>query len=178
MLVFLMTIENNQSKDILENIYLKYHKKMYYIAYEVLKNEHDAQDVVQTSIIKLLKYIDKINDVECNETKSLIATIVRHTAIDLYRKKKKQPLINYEKASSLADESAPSLDDMVIRLSDAKMLAEQLSKLKSEYADILTLKYYYDFDDKEIAKILGISYGNVRIRLNRAKTKLKKLMTE
>ncbi len=178
MFCFLMSIEDEQSKDLLENIYSAYHKKMYYIAYSILNNSHDAQDAVQTSIIKLIKYIDKTSDVKCNKTKHLIVTIVRNEAIDLYRKKKKRPLIELDPANDIADERVSSLDEIVIKLSEAKEIAEKLSKLKGDYADVLTLKYYYQFDDKEIADILNISNGNVRIRLNRAKTKLRNMMNK
>lgn len=71
-----------------------------------------------------------------------------------------------------------SLDNHVIRLSDAKMLAENLAKLKVEYADVLTLKYFHEFDDNEIANVLCISCDNVRVRLSRAKAKLKNLMKD
>ena len=110
--------------------------------------------MVQTSIIKLIPYIEKINDVKCNKTKYLIVTIVKNTAIDLYRKKSKQPLIELEGAEAIPCLNSQFMDDIVVRLGDAKMLAEKLAKLKSEYADVLTLKYYFEFEDVEIAEIL------------------------
>lgn len=51
MLLFLMAIEDAESRDLLEKIYHAYHKEMYYIANDILNNSHDAADVVQTSII-------------------------------------------------------------------------------------------------------------------------------
>ena len=59
-----------------------------------------------------------------------------------------------------------------------KMLAEKLAQLFPEYADVLTLKYYFEFKDKEIAEILKISRANVRVRLRRAKTHLRSLMRD
>lgn len=55
---FLMGIKDAESRDLLEKIYREYHKEMYYIGYDILKNSHDASDVVQTSIIKLIPYIE------------------------------------------------------------------------------------------------------------------------
>jgi RNA polymerase sigma-70 factor (ECF subfamily) len=173
-----MAIEDAESRDLLEKIYRAYHKEMYYIANNILNNSHDAADVVQTSIIKLIPYIEKINDVKCNKTKYLIVTIVKNTAIDLYRKKGKQPLIDIEAAEAIPDINSQYMEDIVIRLGDAKMLAEKLAKLKSEYADVLTLKYYFEFEDVEIAEILKISITNVRVRLSRAKSHLRNLMCE
>jgi len=178
MLLLLMAIEDAESRDLLEKIYYAYHKEMYYIANNILNNSHDAADVVQTSVIKLIPYIEKINDVKCNKTKYLIVTIVKNTAIDLYRKKSKQPLIDLEVTEAIPDINSQYMEDIVIRLGDAKMLAEKLAKLKSEYADVLTLKYYFEFEDVEIAEILKISITNVRVRLSRAKSHLRNLMCE
>ena len=69
MLLFLMVIEDPESRDLLEQIYRTYHKEMYYIANNVLNNSHDATDLGQTAIIKLIPYIDKIKNVQCNKTK-------------------------------------------------------------------------------------------------------------
>ena len=124
----------------------------------------------------MITYIEKIDEVKCNKTKYLIVTIVRNTAIDIYRKKNKQPVIEIDDISELIQSNVPSMDELVIRISDAKMLAKNLAKLKIEYADVLTLKYYHEFDDKEIANALCISYENVRVRLCRAKNELKKIM--
>ena len=178
MLLFLMAIEDAESRDLLERIYRAYHKEMYYIANDILKNSHDASDVVQTSIIKLIPYIEKINDAKCNKTKYLIVTIVKNTAIDLYRKNNKHPVIELETADNIPDLNTESMDDIVIKLGDAKMLAEKLAKLSPEYADILTFKYYFELEDVEIAEILKISHSNVRVRLSRAKLDLRNLMNE
>ena len=178
MLLFLMVIEDSESRDLLEKIYREYHKEMYYIGYDILKNSHDASDVVQTSIIKLIHYIEKINDVKCNKTKYLIVTIVKNTAIDLYRKKNNHPLLEIEVAEDIADSISESMEEIVMRLSDAKMIAKKLAQLSPEYADILTLKYYFEFEDKEIAEILKISHVNVRVRLSRAKSHLRNLMRD
>jgi len=69
-------------------------------------------------------------------------------------------------------------EDIIIRLGDAKILAEELAKLSPEYADVLTLKYYFKFEDAKIAEIQKISLSNVRVRLSRAKSHLRKLMCE
>lgn len=178
MILFLMAIEDVESRDLLEKIYRAYHKEMFYIANDILKNSHDASDVVQTSIIKLIPYIEKIDNVKCNKTKYLIVTIVKNTAIDLYRKKCNSSLLELEVAEDIPDSISESMEEVVIRLSDAKMIAEKLAQLSPEYADVLTLKYYFEFEDKEIAEILKTSHVNVRVRLSRAKTSLRNLMRD
>lgn len=124
------------------------------------------------------KYICKIDDISSNKTKHLIVTIVKNTAIDIYRKKKKNYTIHIDEIENIIESEAQPLDDLIINTAEAKELSEKLSKLKIEYAEILTLKYYHQFSDSEIADILNIEAGNVRIRLHRAKNALKKLMSE
>lgn len=87
-------------------------------------------------------------------------------------------MLEVEVAEDIPDSISESMDDIVIRLGDAKMLSEKLAQLSPEYADVLTLKYYFEFKDKEIAEILKISHANVRVRLSRAKTHLRSLMRD
>ncbi|MBF4694958.1 sigma-70 family RNA polymerase sigma factor [Fusibacter sp. Q10-2] len=61
MLIFLMNIKNTEERDTLEKLYLKYHKRMFYIVNGILKDSYESQDVVQTAILKMVNYIDKID---------------------------------------------------------------------------------------------------------------------
>lgn len=178
MLTFLLVIENTKVRSKLEELYINYHKEMYYIAMSILNNSHDAQDAVQTAILKCADYIEKIEGINCNKTKNLIVTIIKSTATDIYRYKKKHP---HEKLDDfmehlMADDQFS--DDIIFKLSDGKYYAQRLAELKLEYAEILTLRYYEELTDLEIAKLLSISHENVRARLSRAKAALKKLLIE
>ncbi len=175
MFTFLLMIENTENRNKLEQLYIKYHKYMFFIANGILKNSYEAQDVIQTAIIKMVHYLDKIDEIECNKTKHLIVTITKSTAIDILRRKSKIEYLSPDVFEDYMDVS-PNAEDLVIRLSETKELLEKLSEIKEEYADILTLKYYQDLSDKEIADVLCISHENVRTRLSRAKTALKKIM--
>lgn len=172
----LVNSEHDRSK--LEQIYIKYKHLMYYIANDILNDTHESEDVVQNSIIKIANYIEKIDDINSNKTKHLIVTIVKSTSIDVYRKKKNNYTIDIDEVKHRIKSDDLPLDDLIIKFSEAKELTENLAELKNEYADILTLKYYYQFNDKEIADILNIKSGNVRIRIHRAMIALKRLIIE
>lgn len=87
-------------------------------------------------------------------------------------------MLELEVAEYIPDFNTESMEDIIIRLGDAKMLAEKLAKLSLDYSDILTLKYYFEFENKEIAENLKPSHTNVRVRLSRVKSQLRKLMYE
>ncbi len=52
----------------------------------------------------------------------------------------------------------------MIKLEQAEWMAEILGKINTSYADILILKYYYEYSNTEISNLLGITEGNVRVR--------------
>lgn len=178
MLAFLMVIEDQQTRHKLETIYLTYHREMYAIAYGILNHVQDAQDVVQSSIIKMAKYIDAFSDPHCNKTRALFVTIIRNTAINIYRHKKNHPATPIDHLAEDFEDEHDSVEQYVIRIGDVAWLKEKMAALKVEYAEILALKYSYDFTDSEIAELLSIEPGNMRIRLHRAKAALRKLVGE
>lgn len=178
MFIFAALVNSEEDRTKLEQIYIKYKNLMYYIANDILKNTHEAEDVVQNSIIKIASYIERIDDLNSNKTKSLIVTIVKSTSIDVYRKKKDNYIIDIDETGNRIESDEPPLDDLIIRLEESEELSKKLAELKSEYADILMLKYYHQFNDKEIAGVLSLKNENVRIRIHRAKIALKKVMLE
>ena len=71
-----------------------------------------------------------------------------------------------------------SLDEKMINLDQAKWMLDMLTKINPAYSDILTLRYYYDYTNSEIAKVINITEGNVRVRLHRARKSIKKIIEE
>jgi RNA polymerase sigma-70 factor (ECF subfamily) len=78
--------------------------------------------------------------------------------------------------NELTDYKASNIEDLIIKTSEVHELLSKLIKINPDYADILTLKFYHDFNDKEIAQLLNISHENARVRLFRAKAALKKII--
>lgn len=79
-------------------------KLMLYIAHDILHDPHDAEDAVHEAFLRLAEMIEKIHEIDCPETRSLIVMITKSKAIDLYRKKKRRagtvPLEDWAAAAS------------------------------------------------------------------------------
>lgn len=177
-MILFMTIENDYSRDKLEQLYCKYHKLVYHIAYNILKDPHLAQDVVQSVFIKLIDNLDKIDQIDCNKTKAFIVIISRNLSINLYRKRNRQNDMGLENLEDVLPDSSQSIDEKIISNEVLDRISCKIKKLHEPYADILTLKYYYQYSDKEIAQLLDITHENVRTRLHRARQSLIKLLLE
>ncbi|MDD2497391.1 MAG: RNA polymerase sigma factor [Desulfitobacteriaceae bacterium] len=117
-----------------------------------------------------------IRYLSCNKSKGLIVIITRNTSIDILRKKKKITQIALEEVLYTLESNEVPLADFVTAAEGYALLVRSISQLDEKYADILQLKYIYDYHDNEIAEILGISSDNARVRLHRAKKKLREIM--
>jgi RNA polymerase sigma-70 factor (ECF subfamily) len=171
-------MEDGEDKDKLEQLYLTYRKELYYVAYQILKDYHDAEDVLQSAFIKLSKHLEKVGVIKCKKTRSYLVIIVRNLSIDRYNEKKRALPTDFTDESEDIPDNNSSLEDYMLHLELGKVLAEALSKLHSGYADILTLRYYYEYSNVEIAELINMSADNVSVKLNRAKAALKKILSE
>jgi RNA polymerase sigma-70 factor (ECF subfamily) len=152
-----------------------YRNLLFYTAYCILKDYHEAEDVVHTAIIKLCSHIDKIDDIECNKTKAFLVIIVRNIAINVYNKKRRLTDIHMEKLVDLNDNYI-NPEEYMLKIENAEWVARKLAQINSEYADILVLRYTYQFSIEEIAYLLNTTEGNVRVKLHRARKALHDIM--
>jgi len=177
MLLFFAVIENDIIRNKLEEIYLLYNKDLWFVANSILNDEHEAEDVVQTAFIRISEYLDENFDVRCNKTRGLIVIIVRRIAINIYNQRKRRSAADIKGLiGSMEDPDHINPEHEVIRLEQSTLIARRMEQLKPEYADILTLKYLYGYSNVEIADICGISEGNVRVTLFRARESLNKIL--
>lgn len=83
-------MEKQDFRKLLESMYELYEQGMYRIAYGILNNREQAEDAVQDSFEKLLKYLPRIDRPDSPNTRQLVLKIVRNTAIDQYRRNHRQ----------------------------------------------------------------------------------------
>lgn len=177
MITFLLTIEDENLRNKLEEIYIKYKKDAYWVALKILQDKFEAEDVVHEAIIKLSSILEKDEDLECNKIKGLIVIIVRNLSINIYNRRKKIIASTYDESFENVIDSL-DLNEEMIQLEQAKLIADILAKINPTYADIITLKYFHEYSNLEISHLLNISEGNVRARLLRARLAIKKILEE
>ena len=136
-------------------------KSLYRLAYSYTKNEQDALDVLQDSIQKGWRSLDKLTNRE--QMKSWFYTILVRTAIDLLSKQKRIELFG---------------DDTILQLSEQDTyrnfdLLKALYQLPIQLREVVVLRYFEDLKIEEIANILGIPLSTAKSRLYKALKLLK-----
>ena len=74
----------------IETCYRLYEQKMYAVAYRILKDRYLAEDVVQETFLKLMRKNVYFEDAESTECKGYLIKTLKHSAIDIYRKREKE----------------------------------------------------------------------------------------
>ncbi|MDF1617915.1 RNA polymerase sigma factor [Petrocella sp. FN5] len=178
MIAFLMTIENEKTRNKLEEIYVTYYKEIYVTAYSILKDHHDAQDVIQDAILRILKNIHKISEVKCKKTRSYLVIIVRNLCYNVYNKRKGIVMLEYDEVKRLSNQDEILIEEEFLQIEFSEKIAKYLEQLHQPYADVLTLRYYYELEISEIARNFNITENNVSVRIYRALEALKKILVE
>ena len=146
----MQTVDINQ-------IYADYSGKvMGYIRARV-RNTADAEDLRSEVFEKILRKIEGF-DPEKASLNTWIFTITRNTVIDHFRRTKP----NEELDENLSDNI--ELDEGLLQSETLSELASALKKLPRQLMDIIVLRYYDGKPLTEIAQLMGLSYGAVKLR--------------
>ena len=151
-------LKNNDS-DAMDLLYEKYNKLVYGVAFSILKNKENSEDVTQEVFSKLLK-LDKNLLPEHGEA-SWLYTVAKNETIQFLRKYK--ATLDIDELYTLESES-DQIDDIVDMESYYKLI-ENLSKLDQE---IISLRILSDFTFEKIAQMLNMTLGTVQWRYYKA----------
>ena len=72
MLIYLTMIEAEEDRHRFLSLYRRYKKLMLYIAHDILHDPHDAEDAVHEAFLRLAEMIEKIHEIDCPETGTVI----------------------------------------------------------------------------------------------------------
>lgn len=162
--------------ELFSELYDRYGNKVYRKAISMVKDLDTAKDLTQEILIKAFLSLGKF------EGKAKFSTwlymITYNYCIDFLRKKKRtldreQEISEHE--SELADEAS---DEKEVLEMEMERLAELLEMIPTEDKSMLLMYYQDDMSIKEIQAHFNLGASAVKMRLSRARKKLKKLYEE
>ena len=157
----------------LEQIYNEAYKAVYWTAMALLKNEADAEDIVQDTFVSLIESYDSIKD-----KSKVTAWLKKNAANKCLNRLTRTKTDNVEDEFFDSVEAIPEdfLPDSIVESEDARKIVMDIinNVLSEDVRRTLILFYFDEMSTKEIAEALGIPQGTVLWRLNFAKKKIKK----
>lgn len=132
---------------------------LYRYALGILRNTADAEDAVGEAVLKAYAHLGQLRDPERFRPwiMSILVNVTRTMLTGRNRLEYPGDMSRYEKSTS----------------GEHRELWYLVTELPDEFRDVVILYYYDGFRTKEIAKMLGVSEGTVKSRLNRARIKLR-----
>jgi len=140
----------------------------------LLRNEQDAQDVVQEAYLRAFKSFSGFHG---SNGRAWLLTIVRNTSYTLLKKNRAVDLTTtFDEEIHAIDHESASPATILEHAEDAELIREAMDELPAEFREILALRHQEGLSYKEIADIAQIPPGTVMSRVARARAKLKEYL--
>jgi RNA polymerase sigma-70 factor (ECF subfamily) len=168
----------NQSE--FREIYQEFQPKIRHYLKRML-GDQAAEDIAQEVFAKVSRSLDSFKGISTFST--WIYRIATNAALDKLRSpsfKRSSKHIPLEDCAGIADrnvwtgQAESTVDQEVVRKEMSECVREFVDRLSPDYRTVLILSELEGFKNREIAAILEISLDNVKVRLHRARTRLKK----
>lgn len=146
----------------------KYSDTVYRMAYSLVKNKYDAEDIHQEVFVKFIDKRPKFESTEHEKAWFLRVTI--NMCKNLWKTAWKQKVI------SLGDDYEEGLE--TVEEPEPDWIIDVVKTLPRKYRVVIHLFYYEELSIEEIAEVLKMKSSTVRTHLTRARAKLKELLEE
>ncbi len=169
---YLSMVETEEQKEKVEYIFENLYSFMYSIVKKQLRNDKDADDIVQDTMLKVIDIIDTIDMSDTDRVKNLCGVMAKNKAIDFLRVKSNhsEPLDDIVEFTHVQDDETAST---VISKETYALLLKAIDSLSDTYKEACSLKFVNELKEREIAKVLGISEKAVSLRIFRGRQLLR-----
>ena len=166
-----------------DDLFRDHHEMVYLAAYRVSGKTQDAEDVLQTVFLRLLKRPEPFIDIGDDPRRYLCRAAI-NASVDISRSKKNKPLVSLDEkqhkleVTQLLSAHDSSVDKDVRQAEQRKQLRAALLQLNSRAAEIFVLRYFEEFTNAEIADLMQTSATSIGVELHRARGRLRELLSE
>ncbi|MFL6246162.1 MAG: RNA polymerase sigma factor [Thermoanaerobaculia bacterium] len=152
----------------------KYLRRVVSIAWGVVRNSHDAEDLAQEAFVKAYQNIGRFRPGD--SFGPWIYRIVTNAALDVRKHRTKfqhEPIADTEPAARRDDATLPAMSNELAQRIDAAI--EELPEMQRIVARLHLVE---EFDHQEIARMMDLSEGTVRSHLSLARKKLREKLAD
>ena len=146
-----------------KSFYNSYRDKLFAYLMRMTGDYYLASDITQESFTRILSQYGKNS-----QNGTLLFTIARNAVLDDARKKNRFRQLGEEKLDDTHDE-----EQLLLVRESYRQVLEAMQHLNKSERDILALVVSSDLSYRDLAEMTGISEANVKVKVHRARTKLK-----
>jgi len=160
-----------------------YKDKIFHLAYRMLGNAHEAEDIVQETFLRVFKNLDRYD--ETQKFSTWIYRIGTNLCIDRLRKRKSAYSLDADMPDgegadwySLLPGNEETPEKQLILSETQAQVREAIDTLPEKYKSIVILRYIHDLSLQEIGEILDMPVTTVKTRVHRGREYLRKKLEE
>ena len=154
-----------------EQVVLPHLDAAYNLARWLVRNPHDAEDIVQEAYLRAFKFF---GGYQGGDARAWVLKIVRNTSYSFFEKNRPAELAEEfdEKIHTPGNEDTGA-EAALLKSADGLMLREALEELPVNFREVLVLRELEGMSYKEIAEVMGVPMGTVMSGLARARAQLR-----
>lgn len=169
-------MSDKSDNELIGELFAEYKQMMFKIAFGILHNKADAEDVVQDSFLWIIDNLSKISQISCHERGNYFASIIEHRSIDICRKKANHQTENFDDhLDLLADER---VEETALSNAAVDEIKSAMNELSVRDYEMLYLYLFKQMSSKEIGEAMGIAENNIRSYIKRARKRFIKILRE
>ncbi len=174
-----MTAEINPTELSFETIFEMYHDRIFRQVNRIITRPEVAEEITQDAFLRVYQRLNTLQNPHALNT--WLYRIAINICCDEWRKQAAnglEPLALDQISESTDDSQLPKLDTVIDQNDMRDCIHQYITKLSDDYRLVILLHDLNNMTCDEIAKILGCSTGSVKIRLNRARQKLRSTLSD
>lgn len=154
-------------------LFERYHRELFGFLYHMSSNPDASEDLVQTVFYRMLKYRHTFTGEGAFRT--WMYHLARNVLVDSVQQNKRSA--HHHDVAEYADRigGGSLADESLHKEQELATLQDALARLSPEHREVLVMSRYQELKYEEIARILGITEGAVKVRVHRAMNELKKI---
>jgi RNA polymerase sigma-70 factor (ECF subfamily) len=171
-----------------ETLAARHEQRVYALAFRILRNPHDAEDVTQQAFLSAIEHLAGFR--QESSFRTWLLRIATYAALKVIRKRKGLDVVSLDEATdpSPERESVPhpeyiadwreSPEQLVHRHETRRLIDEALAEVDEKHRLVFVLRDLEGLSVRETAEALGLTEVNVKVRLLRARLQLRERLTQ
>jgi len=182
----LLLLAQRGDRESLAKLILPYAAGLYRGALRLTRNPADAEDVRQEAFLKVIRRLEQFagsrsRDAKRDDLHAWVSRIGTNASIDVIRKRRDGRLFSLEEPTGTREETVGSRiaarydnpEERFARREIGKRMADSIRQLAPELRHVCLLRDVLEYSTQEVAQRLGVSSLTVRLRLFRARRRLR-----
>ena len=163
-------------KEAFQELISKYHPFVYKFLVKITEDEYIAQDLTQTTFLKIIKNIDKFGVNGKAKFSTYIIAIAKNSYIDYLRKEKNfMQAVPIDESISIED-IGTNIEEFVLDKMSIEDIMSKMNNLTEEQRMVIKMKYIEGLTLKEIGEKLDLEPKTIKSRIHNGIVKLRKML--